>query len=71
MELSVTWREQWSDSHHATATALLQWYRTEASDIARHIGSPAVTELIAAHELWIDWLGRGRVRKFALVAEKR
>jgi hypothetical protein len=30
-----------------------------------------VTELIAAHELWSDWLGRGRVRKFALVAEKR
>jgi len=27
--------------------------------------------LIAAHELWSDWLGCGRVRKFALVAEKR
>ena len=71
MGLTVTWQEQWSASHHATATALLRRYRTEASDIARQIGSPAVTELIAAHELWIDWLGRGRVRKFALVAEKR
>ena len=69
--LTVTWQEQWSASHHATATALLQCFRADASDIARQIGPPALTELIAAHELWSDWLGRGRVRKFALVAEKR
>ena len=29
-----------------------------------------VDELIDAHRLWSDWLARGRVRKFALVAEK-
>ena len=69
--LTVTWQEQWSAAHHATATALLRWFRTDASDIARQIGPPALTELIAAHALWSDWLGRGRVRKFALVAEKR
>ena len=69
--LTVTWREQWSASHHAIARALLQWFRTDARDIARQIGPLALTELIAAHELWNDWLGRGRVRKFALVAEKR
>jgi len=69
--LTVTWQEQWSASHHATATALLRSFRTEESDIARHIGPLALTELIAAHELWNDWLGGGRVRKFALVAEKR
>jgi SAM-dependent methyltransferase len=69
--LTVTWQEQWSASHHATATTLLQSYRTDADDIARQIGPPALTELIAAHELWSDWLGRGRVRKFALVAQKR
>ena len=69
--LTVTWHEQWSASHEATATALLQWFRTDARDIAQQIGPLALTELIAAHELWNDWLGRGRVRKFALVAEKR
>ena len=69
--LTVTWQEQWSASHHAIARALLQWFRTDARDIARQIGPLALTELIAAHELWNDWLGRGRVRKFALVAEKR
>jgi ubiquinone/menaquinone biosynthesis C-methylase UbiE len=69
--LTVTWQEHWSASHHATATAMLQWLRTEASHIAGQIGRLALTELIAAHELWSDWLGCGRVRKFALVAEKR
>ncbi len=69
--LTVTWQEQWSASHHATAAALLQWFRTDASDIARQIGPLSLTELITAHELWTDWLGCGRVRKFALVAEKR
>ena len=69
--LTVTWQEQWSASHHAIARALLHWFRTDASEIARQIGPLALTELIAAHELWNDWLGGGRVRKFALVAEKR
>jgi ubiquinone/menaquinone biosynthesis C-methylase UbiE len=69
--LTVTWQEHWSASHHAIARALLQWFRTDASNIARQIGPLALTELIAAHELWSDWLGCGRVRKFALVAEKR
>jgi ubiquinone/menaquinone biosynthesis C-methylase UbiE len=69
--LTVTWQEQCSASHHAIARALLQWFRTDASDIAQQIGPLALTELIAAHELWNDWLGRGRVRKFALVAQKR
>ena len=66
--LTVTWQEEWSASHHATAAALLQCFRADASNIARHIGPLALAELTAAHELWSDWLGCGRVRKFALVA---
>jgi hypothetical protein len=31
----------------------------------------AAAELIDAHQQWSDWLGDGRVRKFAVVAEKR
>jgi SAM-dependent methyltransferase len=69
--LTVTWQEQWSTSHHATATALLKSFRADVGDIARQIGPLALAELTAAHELWSDWLGCGRVRKFALVAEKR
>jgi SAM-dependent methyltransferase len=69
--LTVTWQEQWSTSHSAMATALLWCFRADASGIARQIGSLALADLLRAHELWSDWLGRGRVRKFALVAQKR
>jgi SAM-dependent methyltransferase len=68
--LTVTWQEQWSVSHHATASALLAAFRADAGDVGRRIGVTALDELIAAHELWSDWLGSGRVRKFALVAQK-
>lgn len=35
------------------------------------VGEQATAELITGHQLWSDWLGSGRVRKFAIVAEKR
>ena len=69
--LAVTWRQEYSSSHHAIATALLRCYRAESPQIAGQIGTQATAELIAAHQLWSDWLGGGRVRKFAIVAEKR
>jgi SAM-dependent methyltransferase len=68
--LTVTWQEQCSASHRATAAALLQSYRADSAEIARRIGTQALAELIAAHQLWSEWLRGGRVRKFALVAEK-
>ncbi|MGY1739523.1 MULTISPECIES: class I SAM-dependent methyltransferase [unclassified Blastococcus] len=68
--LEVTWREEWTAAHAATATALLRCYRADAEDIARSTGVRALTDLVAAHELWSDWLGRGRVRKYALVARR-
>ena len=69
--LTVIWREEYSLSHHATATALLGCYRADAPQIAGQIGARATAELITAHQLWSDWLGSGRVRKFAMVAEKQ
>jgi hypothetical protein len=69
--LAVTWQEDRSAAHRATAAALLHAFRQDADAIARGIGTRALTELIAAHELWTSWLGSGRVRKFAVVAEKR
>ena len=69
--LTVTWQHQFSASHRATATALLQALRADSTDIARQIGPQALAELITAHELWSAWLGSRRVRKFAVVAEKR
>ena len=69
--LTVIWRQEYSSSHHATATALLRCYRADSSQIAAQIGTHATAELITAHQLWSDWLGSGRVRKFAMVAERQ
>jgi len=68
--LAVTWRQEHSPSHHAIAAALLRCYRADSPQIAGQIGTQATAELIMAHQLWSDWLGRGRVRKFAIVTEK-
>jgi SAM-dependent methyltransferase len=68
--LAVTWRQEHSSAHHAVATALLGCYRAGSAQIAGQIGEQATADLIAAHQLWSDWLGSGRVRKFAMVAEK-
>jgi ubiquinone/menaquinone biosynthesis C-methylase UbiE len=70
-ELTVSWRQEYSSSHHATATALLRCYRAAAPQLAGQIGAQATADLITAHQLWSDWLGSGRVRKFAIVAEKQ
>jgi SAM-dependent methyltransferase len=69
--LAVTSQQEYSSSHHAIATALLRCYRADSPQIASQIGNQATAELITAHQLWSDWLGSGRVRKFAMVAEKQ
>ena len=69
--LAVTWQQEHTASHHAVATALLRAYQADSERIAGQIGTRATADLIASHQLWSDWLGGGRVRKFAMVAEKR
>jgi SAM-dependent methyltransferase len=69
--LTVIWRQEYSSSHHAIATALLGSYRADSPQIAGQIGIRATAELITAHQRWSDWLGSGRVRKFAMVAQRQ
>jgi SAM-dependent methyltransferase len=69
--LAVIWREEYSSSHQAVATALHRSYRAASSQITDEVGAQVTAELITAHRLWSDWLGSGRVRKFAMVAEKQ
>jgi SAM-dependent methyltransferase len=69
--LAVTWQQDHSSAHHAIAAALLRCYRADSAEVAGQIGEQATAELITAHQLWNDWLGSGRVRKFAMVAEKQ
>jgi SAM-dependent methyltransferase len=68
--LVVTWQEDHSRAHRATARALADAFAADADDIAARIGHPALDDLLTAHRLWIEWLGEGRVRKLALVAER-
>jgi ubiquinone/menaquinone biosynthesis C-methylase UbiE len=69
--LAVTWQQEYSSAHHAVATALLRCYGADSAQIAGQIGEQATAELITTHQLWSDWLSSGRVRKFAMVAEKQ
>jgi hypothetical protein len=68
--LVVRWQEDCSRSHRAMADSLIAAFAADATDIAARIGRRALEELLAAHRLWSAWLREGRVRKFALVAEK-
>jgi SAM-dependent methyltransferase len=69
--LVVAWQEDHSAAHRATAAALADAFAADADAIAARIGRRALDELLAAHRLWIEWLDAGRVRKLAVVAERR
>ena len=68
--LVVTWQEDHSRAHLATARALADAFAADADAIAAQVGRRALDELLAAHRLWIEWLDEGRVRKLTLVAER-
>jgi SAM-dependent methyltransferase len=68
--LQVRWQDECSESHRAMVDSLIAAFAADADAISAQIGRQALDELIAAHQLWSDWLQSGRVRKFAFVAEK-
>jgi SAM-dependent methyltransferase len=68
--LQVRWHSECSAAHREIAEAMIIALRAHAPSITPVIGQQAYDELAAAHVLWADWLGSGRLRKFAVVAEK-
>jgi SAM-dependent methyltransferase len=68
--LAVRWEEDWSASHREAAAALADAYADDSTAIASRIGRPALDRLLQSHRLWSEWLAVGRVRKFAIVAER-
>ncbi len=68
--LRVGWMEECSGAHREMADSLVDAFAADRSAIAAEVGERALDELLAAHRLWSDWLREGRVRKFAVVAEK-
>ena len=69
--LVVRWQEDCSRSHRAVADSLVDAFAADAAAISpRRSDAGRLDELVAAHRLWSDWLGEGRVRKFVFVAGK-
>jgi SAM-dependent methyltransferase len=68
--LRVGWVQEYSEAHREMADALIGAFAADRAAIVAQIGDQALDELLAAHRLWSDWLREGRVRKFAVVAEK-
>jgi SAM-dependent methyltransferase len=66
----VRWQDDCSRSHLAVADSLTTAFAADARAIAAQIGRRALEELLAAHQLWSEWLRQERVRKLAFVAEK-
>jgi SAM-dependent methyltransferase len=68
--MRLRWQHECTEDHLETVDALGDAFAARATEIAAHVGHRAVHDLLTAHRLWGDWLGDGRVRKLALVAEK-
>lgn len=67
--LRVTWQDDLSAGHRATAEALTAAYAAAGDAVTASIGRRALDDLLASHRLWSEWLAAGRARKLALVAQ--
>jgi SAM-dependent methyltransferase len=68
--LRVRWCVETSHAHRATVDALVASYMLTGPHPRGAAEDDVVGDLIASHRLWARWLREGRVRKFAVVAEK-
>lgn len=68
--LRVRWYGECSGSHRVTVDSLIDGYTAAEADLVAVAGQAVVDDLITSHRLWSRWLREGRVRKFAVVAEK-
>jgi SAM-dependent methyltransferase len=68
--LAIRRQQDLSQAHRAVADALIAAFAADAEEISGRIGRKALDQLLDAHRLWSRWLREGRVRKFAIVAER-
>lgn len=66
----IRWSRDDSRSQLGTVERLLDAYTTNRARIAAALGEHFIDDLVTSHRLWRDWIRTGRIRKFALVAEK-
>ncbi|GAA1477303.1 hypothetical protein GCM10009623_17490 [Nocardioides aestuarii] len=68
--LRVTSIEDRTAAHRSRAASLLVAYETRRSSLVAGLGEEPVADLLSAHRTWVRWLGRRRVRKYAVVAAR-
>ena len=68
--LGVSWMGDCTRTHGLVAAALAASLASERAALVTAIGEDVVDNLLAAHGLWSTWLSAGRIRKFAVVAER-
>ena len=68
--LGVRWHAECTQAHRAVVDSLAGAFNDDAHHIAAQIGHGTLEELLISHRLWSEWLGSGRVRKLAFIAEK-
>lgn len=68
--LSVAWARDSTRTHRLVADSLIESFESQRSAIAAEIGADVIDDLLTGHRLWSTWLSTGRVRKFAVVAER-
>jgi len=68
--LQVRWSEERTGSHLEVVDSMIAALTAEQRSITAEVGTRALDDLLDAHRLWSDWLRTGRVRKFALVAQR-
>lgn len=66
---ALRWSRDLTRAHQQRAAALTAAFLDDRTAIAAAVGERTVDELVRAHRLWSTWLGDGRVRKLAVVAE--
>ena len=68
--MRIVWQEAWSRSHADTARALAASYANLLVTVPPGPDRDVVVALLDSHRVWAEWLRAGRIRKFAVVAER-
>ncbi|WP_406830647.1 methyltransferase domain-containing protein [Pedococcus sp. KACC 23699] len=68
--LRVRWQSDCTKAHQATVDSLVNAFVAHADWIRDQVPDTVLDELLVAHRLWGEWLRRGRIRKFLVVAER-
>jgi SAM-dependent methyltransferase len=68
--LRTVWREEWSHGHADVAASLAASYAELSRGLTPGGELEAAHALVRSHRLWDQWLRSGRIRKFAVVAQR-